>query len=101
MSKDVLHLPIIGYNVTEKITQNSVTNFEQPTYLDVLTSSFVRVNRGNIEAPVDCIRAEKLLNYQKLKLQRKTRPVIPPNQSVRVSCRVSIGPIAERIAVLF
>ena len=27
--------------------------------------------------------------------------VIPPNQSVRVSCHISIGPIAERIPVLF
>ena len=71
--------PVIGYNVIEKITQNSVDNIEQPPYLDVLSSSFVGVNRGNIEALVDFIRAEKpILNYQKLRLQRKTRssPII-------------------------
>ena len=79
VSKDVLDVPIIGYNVIEKITQNSVDNIEQPPYLDVLSSSFVGVNRGNIEALVDFIRAEKpILNYQKLRLQRKTRssPII-------------------------
>ena len=30
VSKDMLDLIIIGYNVIEKITQNSVDNFEQP-----------------------------------------------------------------------
>ena len=96
----MLDLPIIGYNVIEKITQNSVDNFEQPPYLDVLSSSFVGVDRGNIELLVDFIRAEKPTELSEIKTTKKDT-VIPPNQSVRVSCHVSIGPIAERTPVLF
>ena len=100
VSKDVLDLSIIGYNVIEKITQSSVDNFEQPPYLDVLSSSFVGVDRGNIEALVDFIRAEKRTELSEIMTTKKDT-VIPPNQSVRVSCHVSIGSIAERIPVLF
>ena len=100
VSKDVLDLPIIGYNVIKKITQNSVDNFEQPPYLDVLSSSFVGVDRGNIEALVDFIKAEKPTELSEIKTTMKDT-VISPNQSVRASCHVSIGPIAERIPVLF
>ena len=65
-----------------------------------LSSSFVGVDRGNIEALVDFIRAEKPTELSEIKTTKKDT-VIPPDQSVHVSCHISIGPIAERIPVLF
>ena len=44
LSRNALDLPVIGYDVIEKITQNSVSTCEQPEYLDALSSSFVGVD---------------------------------------------------------
>ena len=61
--------------------------------------NFVGGDRGNIEALVDFIRAEKPTKLSEIKTT-KIDTVIPRNQSVCVSCHVSIGPIAERIPCL-
>ncbi len=55
--KNALDLPIIGYNIIERITQNLSGDTEQPRYLDILSSSLVWVGRDNVEALVEFIKA--------------------------------------------
>ena len=88
VSNNALDLPIIGYNIIERITQNLSGDTEQPRFLVVLSSSLVGVDRDNVEALVDFIKAEKPSNLSMLKTTKKD-VVIPPNQSVRISCHVN------------
>ncbi|CAB4003088.1 Hypothetical predicted protein [Paramuricea clavata] len=100
VAKNVLDEPIIGYNVIEGVTQNSTSDTEQPLYLDALSSSMVGVERDRAEALVEFLKAERPTELSVLKTT-KMDIVIPPAQSVRVSCHVNVGPIEDRIPVLF
>ena len=100
VAKNVLDLPIIGYNVIEGVTQNSTSDTEQPRYLDALSSSMVGVERDRVEALVEFLKAERPTELSVLKTTKRDI-VIPPAQSVRVSCHVNVGPIEDRIPVLF
>ena len=100
VSKNALDLPIIGYNVIERITQNLSGDIEQPPYLDILSSYLNGVGRKNVEALVEFIIAEKPGDLSVLKTTKKD-VVIPPKQSVRISCHVNVGPIEDKLPVLF
>jgi hypothetical protein len=58
VAKNVFDVPIIGYNVIERVIQNSTSDTEQPLYLDVLSSSMVGVERDKVEALVEFIKAQ-------------------------------------------
>ena len=94
--------PIVGFNVNEEITRNSVGGASagaQESVVDLLNSSLPDVERGKVEALVQLIKTENSTMLSTVK-SRKQDTVIPQGQTVVVSCRATLGPIGK-ISVLY
>ncbi len=101
--KDVLELPVVGYNVIEEITRKSSATSKshgQPPFLDVLFCSLRNIDRCKVEALVTIIQSEKSNELCNVKTTKRDI-IILPGQSTKVPCHVNVGPLEGPIPVLF
>ena len=101
-AKDSLDTPIVGFNVIEEITRNSVGSASagaEGLVVDLLNSSLADVERGKVEALVQLIKTENSTMLTAVK-SRKQDTVIPQVQSVVDSCCATVGPTGK-IPVFF
>ena len=102
VAKDSLDMAIVGFNVIEEITMNSVGGRPvgaEESVVDMLNSSLLDIEREMVEALVQLIKKENSTTLSAVK-SRKQDTVIPQGQSVVVSCRATVGPVGK-IPVLF
>ena len=102
VAKDSIDMPIVGFNVIEEITKQSVGCAPAgvgESVVDALSSSLTGVEKEKVEALVDLIKTESAEDWCSIKF-RKQDTLIPQGQSVLVSCRAAIGPVGK-IPVLF
>ncbi|CAB4004265.1 Retrovirus-related Pol poly from transposon, partial [Paramuricea clavata] len=99
VSKVVLDLPVVGYNVIEEITRKSAVKVNQDkhtSFVDVLCCSLMDIERAEVEALVAFLQSD-LCNVK----TTKRDIVIQPGQSLKVVCHVDVGPLEMRVPVLF
>ena len=97
VAKDSLEMPIVGFNVIEEITRQSVGGVSgsgDESVVDVLTASLTGVERGKVEVLSNFIKKETATVLSTVK-SRKQDTVIPQGQSVLVSCRAAVGPVGS------
>ena len=96
VTREILNLPIIGYNVIEVIKGHEIPNHD----IQNLADSFTNLNPRQLESLVNLIRTpseEELCDVRTI----KQYTIIPSETTVRVKCRANTGPVSERIPVLF
>ena len=90
-------MPIVGFNVIEEITKQPVDCASAgvgESVVDALSSSLTRVENEKVAALVNLIKTESVQELCSIKA-RKQEKLIPKGQSVIVSCRAAIGPVAR------
>ena len=95
VSKVVLDLPVVGYNVIEEITRKSVVKVnqdKQTSFVDVLCCSLMDIERAEVEALVAFLQSERTYDLCNIKTTKRDI-VIQPGQSVKVVCHVDVGPL--------
>ena len=78
--KEMLELPILGYNVIEEIARKSATTSkspEQPPFLDVLFCSLKNIKRCKVEALVIIIQSEKPYELCNIKTTKRDIVILP------------------------
>jgi hypothetical protein len=87
-------VPLVGFNVIEHLIKFNKLN------RDEIAEAFVRINACDATALVNLVNSA---NHNELCVVKtcKKDDVVPRVQSVKVSCRVNMGPLDKRTPVLF
>ncbi len=93
IAKEVVRLPLIGYNVIEEFVKNGISSNE-------LKSALADVSSVNCTSLVDLIKSNDETELCNIRTNKRNH-MIPSGKTLQVPCRVNHGPIEKEIPVFF
>ena len=102
VTKEKIHLPIIGYNVIELVVGHNDDQESDSKILDSMMQSFVDQKEDNLRKMVHLIQTTVTGESELCSVKSsKWNICIPKLQTVSVPCRANTGPVERSSPVLF